>query len=93
MTVEQAAMDLLISLESMYQNDFGGYQCNAGEAKDIDSARDRLEQALSNQAFSKPSFNELTRGEIIAMELPADASVVDLAWAIETKVKEKNQWI
>ena len=93
MTVEQAAEELLETLESMYQNDFGGYQCNAGEAKDIDAARDRLEQALSNQASNKPSFNELTRGEIIAMELPADASVVDLAWAIETKVKEKNQWI
>ena len=93
MTVEQAAMDLLISLESMYQNDCGGYQCNAGEAKDIDVARDRLEQALSNQASNKLSFNELTRGEIISMELPADASVVDLAWAIEAKVKEKNQWI
>ena len=93
MTVEQAAKELLETLESMYMNDFGGYQCNAGEAKDIDAARDRLEQALSNQASNKPSFNELTRGEIIAMELPADASVVDLAWAIETKVKEKNKWI
>ena len=85
MTVEQAAKELLETLESMYMNDFGGYQCNAGEAKDIDAARDRLEQALSNQASNKPSFNELTRGEIIAMELPADASVVDLAWAIGSK--------
>jgi Tfp pilus assembly protein PilF len=93
MTVEQAAMDLLISLESMYQNDFGGYQCNAGEAKDIDAARDRLEQALSNQASNKPSFSELTQGEIMQMDLLSYTSVVDLAWAIETKVKEKNQWI
>ena len=93
MTVEQTAKELLETLESMYMNDFGGYQCNAGEAKDIDAARTRLEQALSNQASSKPTFNELTRGEVISMELPADASVVDLAWAIEAKVKEKNQWI
>lgn len=88
MTVEQAAMDLLISLESMYQNDFGGYQCNAGEAKDIDAARDRLEQALDNR-----TFNELTQGEIMQMDLLKYTSVVDLAWAVEDKVKEKNQWI
>ena len=93
MTVEQAAMDLLVSLESMYRNDFGGYQCNAGDAKDIDDARDRLEQALSNQASNRPSFNELTQGEIMQMDLLKYTSVVDLAWVIETKVKEKNQWI
>lgn len=88
MTVEQAAEELLETLESMYQNDFGGYQCNAGEAKDIDSARDRLSQALDNR-----TFNELTRGEIMQMDLLKYTSVVDLAWAIEAKVKEKNQWI
>lgn len=87
MTVEQAAMDLLISLESMYQNDFGGYQCNAGEAKDIDAARDRLGQALDNR-----TFNELTQDEIMQMDLLKYTSVVELAWAVEAKVKEKNQW-
>jgi hypothetical protein len=88
MTVEQAAEELLETLESMYMNDFGGYQCNAGEAKDIDSARDRLGQALDNR-----TFNELTQGEIMQMDLLSYTSVVDLAWAIEAKVKEKNQWI
>jgi hypothetical protein len=88
MTVEQAAEELLETLESMYMNDFGGYQCNAGEAKDIDSARDRLGQALDNR-----TFNELTQDEIMQMDLLKYTSVVDLAWAIEAKVKEKNQWI
>lgn len=88
MTVEQAAEELLETLESMYQNDFGGYQCNAGEAKDIDSARDRLGQALDNR-----TFNELTQDEIMQMDLLKYTSLVDLAWAIEAKVKEKNQWI
>ena len=88
MTVEQAAEELLETLESMYQNDFGGYQCNAGEAKDIDSARDRLGQALDNR-----TFNELTQDEIMQMDLLKYTSVVELAWAIEAKVKEKNQWI
>lgn len=88
MTVEQAAEELLETLESMYMNDFGGYQCNAGEAKDIDAARDRLGQALDNR-----TFNELTQAEIMQMDLLKYTSVVDLAWAIEAKVKEKNQWI
>ena len=88
MTVEQTAEELLETLESMYQNDFGGYQCNAGEAKDIDAARDRLGQALDNR-----TFNELTQDEIMQMDLLKYTSVVDLAWAIEAKVKEKNQWI
>ena len=88
MTVEQAAEELLETLESMYQNDFGGYQCNAGEAKDIDAARDRLGQALDNR-----TFNELTQDEIMQMDLLKYTSLVDLAWAIEAKVKEKNQWI
>ena len=88
MTVEQAAEELLETLESMYMNDFGGYQCNAGEAKDIDAARDRLGQALDNR-----TFNELTQGEIMQMDLLSYTSVVDLAWAIEAKVKEKNQCI
>ena len=87
MTVEQAAEELLETLESMYQNDFGGYQCNAGEAKDIDSARDRLGQALDNR-----TFNELTQDEIMQMDLLKYTSVVELAWAVEAKVKEKNQW-
>ena len=88
MTVEQAAEELLETLESMYMNDFGGYQCNAGEAKDIDSARDRLGQALDNR-----TFNELTQDEIMQMDLLKYTSLVDLAWAVEAKVKEKNQWI
>jgi hypothetical protein len=88
MTVEQTAEELLETLESMYMNDFGGYQCNAGEAKDIDAARDRLGQALDNR-----TFNELTQDEIMQMDLLKYTSVVDLAWAIEAKVKEKNQWI
>lgn len=88
MTVEQAAEELLETLESMYMNDFGGYQCNAGEAKDIDAARDKLGQALDNR-----TFNELTQAEIMQMDLLKYTSVVDLAWAIEAKVKEKNQWI
>ena len=88
MTVEQAAEELLETLESMYTNDFGGYQCNAGEAKDIDAARDKLGQALDNR-----TFNELTQAEIMKMDLLSYTSVVDLAWAIEAKVKEKNQWI
>ena len=88
MTVEQAAEELLETLESMYMNDFGGYQCNAGEAKDIDAARDRLGQALDNR-----TFNELTQDEIMQMDLLKYTSLVDLAWAIEAKVKEKNQWI
>ena len=87
MTVEQAAEELLETLESMYMNDFGGYQCNAGEAKDIDAARDRLGQALDNR-----TFNELTQAEIMQMDLLKYTSVVDLAWAVEAKVKEKNQW-
>ena len=87
MTVEQAAEELLETLESMYMNDFGGYQCNAGEAKDIDAARDRLGQALDNR-----TFNELTQEEIMQMDLLKYTSVVDLAWAVEAKVKEKNQW-
>ena len=87
MTVEQAAEELLETLESMYMNDFGGYQCNAGEAKDIDAARDRLGQALDNR-----TFNELTQDEIMQMDLLKYTSVVDLAWAVEAKVKEKNQW-
>ena len=88
MTVEQTAEELLETLESMYMNDFGGYQCNAGEAKDIDAARDRLGQALDNR-----TFNELTQDEIMQMDLLKYTSLVDLAWAIEAKVKEKNQWI
>jgi hypothetical protein len=88
MTVEQAAEELLETLESMYINDFGGYQCNAGEAKDIDAARDRLGQALDNR-----TFNELTQEEIMQMDLLKYTSVVELAWAVEAKVKEKNQWI
>ena len=87
MTVEQAAEELLETLESMYMNDFGGYQCNAGEAKDIDAARDRLGQALDNR-----TFNELTQEEIMQMDLLKYTSVVELAWAVEAKVKEKNQW-
>ena len=87
MTVEQAAEELLETLESMYMNDFGGYQCNAGEAKDIDAARDRLGEALDNR-----TFNELTQEEIMQMDLLKYTSVVELAWAVEAKVKEKNQW-
>jgi hypothetical protein len=87
MTVEQAAQDLLDALESLFTNDFGGYQCNKDEALDIDGARSALEQALKQPPRE---WVELTRREIVAMEFPLDASVVDLAWAIETKLREKN---
>tara|TARA_R110000796_G_scaffold154998_1_gene271687 strand:- start:398 stop:571 length:174 start_codon:yes stop_codon:yes gene_type:complete len=46
MTIEQAARDLLKAMESMYLNDFNGYQCNRDEADDIYAARDNLEEAL-----------------------------------------------
>ena len=87
MTVEQAAKDLLSALHLMYQNDFGGYQASSDDALDIDFAMDRLEEAL---AQPRREWAELTRGEIMSMDLPVDASVIDLAWAIEAKVREKN---
>ena len=49
MTVEQAAQDLLETLDSMlYMNDFGGLQCNRDDATDIEAAIDKLEQALAD---------------------------------------------
>ena len=42
------------------------------------------------QRSSNKQWVELSRGEIMSMELPVDASVVDLAWAIEARVREKN---
>jgi hypothetical protein len=50
MTIEQAARDLLESMESLYQNDFGGYQCNRDEATDISYAMNQLEEALIAEA-------------------------------------------
>ena len=47
MTIEQAARGLLEAMESMYQNDFGGYQCNRDEATDISYAMAKLETALA----------------------------------------------
>jgi hypothetical protein len=49
MTTEQAARGLLESMESLYQNDFGGYQCNRDEATDISYAMNQLEEALAQQ--------------------------------------------
>lgn len=90
MTIEQAAQDLLETLDSMlYMNDFGGLQCGKDDAVDIEAAIDTLEKALAQT--KQHEWVELTRGEIMSMDLPADASVVDLAWAIEAKVREKNK--
>tara|TARA_R110000823_G_C15669825_1_gene472991 strand:- start:324 stop:485 length:162 start_codon:yes stop_codon:yes gene_type:complete len=50
MTIEQAAKDLLKAMESMYRNDFNGYQCNRYEGNEIDAARDKLEEALAKGA-------------------------------------------
>ena len=50
MTIEQAAKDLLKAMESMYRNDFNGYQCNRDEGDDIDAAREKLEEALAKGA-------------------------------------------
>lgn len=49
MTIEQAARDLLATMESLYTNDFGGYQCNRDDATDIDIARRNLEEALKEK--------------------------------------------
>jgi hypothetical protein len=46
MTTEQAARSLLEAMESLYQNDFGGYQCSRDEATDISYAMAKLEEAL-----------------------------------------------
>jgi hypothetical protein len=103
MTIEQAAQDLLETLDSMlYMNDFGGLQCGKDDAVDIEAAIDKVEKALAHTVTqdvtqtpqtdsSIRQWVELTRGEIMSMDLPADASVVDLAWAIEAKVREKNK--
>lgn len=50
MAIEQCARDLLQAMESLYRNDFYGYQCNADEAIDIDAARAKLEEALAQGA-------------------------------------------
>jgi hypothetical protein len=49
MTIEQAARDLLEAMESLYMNDFGGYQCNSDDGDDIDIARRNLEEALKRK--------------------------------------------
>ena len=106
MTIENLAKDLLAIIDSeMYVNDFGGLQCNKDSTTDIQAAMGRLEEAmcvLKKQMVTQPvtqthqtdspnkQWVELSRGEIMSMELPVDASVVDLAWAIEAKVREKN---
>jgi hypothetical protein len=48
MTLEEAIRDLLEALELAYMNDFGGYQCSADVAIDIDIARDNLERVLAD---------------------------------------------
>jgi hypothetical protein len=49
MTIEQAARNLLETMDFLYQNDFGGYQCNRDEATDISYAMAKLETALAMQ--------------------------------------------
>ena len=89
MTVEQASQDLLETLDlALYMNDFGGLQCNRDDATDIEAAIDTLEKALAQT--KQREWVELTRGDIISMEIPADASIVDIAWAIEAIIKKKN---
>jgi hypothetical protein len=89
MTVEQASQDLLETLDlALYMNDFGGFQCNRDDAMDIEGAIDTLEKALAQT--KQREWVELTRGDIISMEIPADASIVDIAWAIEAIIKKKN---
>ena len=51
MTIEQAARDLLEAMESLYMNDFGGYQCNSDDGDDIDIARRNLERALAAEVI------------------------------------------
>tara|TARA_R110000796_G_scaffold32293_1_gene84705 strand:+ start:490 stop:645 length:156 start_codon:yes stop_codon:yes gene_type:complete len=50
MTIEQAAKDLLEAMESLYLNDFNGYQCNSDDGGDIDIARGNLERALKEKS-------------------------------------------
>ena len=89
MTVEQASQDLLETLDfTLYMNDFGGLQCNKDDAVDIEAAIDKVERALAQT--KQHEWVELTRGDIISMEIPADASIVDIAWAIEAIIKKKN---
>lgn len=49
MTIEQAARNLLETMDFLYQNDFGGYQCNQDEATDISYAIAKLETALAKE--------------------------------------------
>ena len=49
-----------------------------------------LRKAAVQAAVTKREWVELTRGDIISMEIPADASIVDIAWAIEAIIKKKN---
>jgi hypothetical protein len=51
MTIEQTARDLLKAMESMWLNDFGGYQCSHDDSVDIDAARTKLEEALIAEAL------------------------------------------
>jgi hypothetical protein len=46
MNTTEAAHQLLEALDSLYLNDFGGYQCGPDEARDIDRAIVDLEEAL-----------------------------------------------
>ena len=47
MTIEQAARDLLESMESLYMNDFGGLQAGRDATTDIQAAMGRLEASLA----------------------------------------------
>jgi hypothetical protein len=49
MTIEQAARNLLETMDFLYQNDFGGYQCNQDDATDISYAIAKLETALAKE--------------------------------------------
>jgi hypothetical protein len=49
-----------------------------------------LRKAAVQADVTKREWVELTRGDIISMEIPADASIVDIAWAIEAIIKKKN---
>tara|TARA_R110000796_G_scaffold5791_5_gene21234 strand:+ start:488 stop:805 length:318 start_codon:yes stop_codon:yes gene_type:complete len=104
MPVEQAAQDLLAALESLYLNDFNGYQCNRDEGDDIDAARAKLEEALA-QPQPQREWVVMTDEEIKTSiqktmvyygykpehsTLTSGAGFYVLARAIEARLKEKN---
>ena len=58
MKIKQAAEELLQTLDALYINDFGGYQCNGDEAADIDAARTKLEEALAEPVVHEFSCSQ-----------------------------------